>query len=42
MNRTNFLKSLGLGASGLILPSNGLINTESVKIYHNYQGADVL
>lgn len=36
MNRTAFLKSLGLGASGLILPSNGLINTESVKIYDNY------
>lgn len=36
MNRTDFLKSLGLGATGLILPSNALINTRSVKIYDNY------
>jgi hypothetical protein len=36
MNRTNFLKSLGLGASGLILPSNNFINTKLVKIYDNY------
>jgi len=36
MDHTAFLKSLGLGASGLILPSNGLINTEPVKIYDNY------
>ncbi|WP_353139597.1 HIRAN domain-containing protein [Pseudopedobacter sp.] len=36
MNRTDFLKSLGLGAGGLILPTNSLINTQSVKIYDNY------
>lgn len=37
MNRTTFLKSLGLGAGSLIhLPVNGLINTKSVKIYDNY------
>lgn len=35
MNRTDFLKSLGLGAGGLILPANGLISTKSVKIYDN-------
>jgi len=36
MNRTDLFKSLGLGAGGLILPVNGLINTKSVKIYDNY------
>lgn len=36
MNRIDFLKSLGLGAGGLILPANGLISTKSVKIYDNY------
>lgn len=36
MNRTDFLKSLGLGASGLILPLNPLISTQAVKIYDNY------
>jgi hypothetical protein len=36
MNRTHFIKSLGLGASGLILPLNPLISTRSVKIYDNY------
>ncbi len=36
MKRTDFLKSLGLGAGGLILPSNSLINTQPVKIYDNY------
>lgn len=36
MNRIDFLKSSGLGAGGLILPVNGLINTKSVKIYDNY------
>lgn len=33
-NRTYFLKSLG--ASGLVLLSNGLINKEAVKIHDNY------
>lgn len=36
MNRTNFIKSLGLGTGGLILPLNPLISTQSVKIYDNY------
>lgn len=36
MNRTTFIKSLGLGASGLMLPANRLINTQPVKIYDNY------
>jgi len=36
MNRTDFLKSLGLGAGGLILPTNGLISMKFVKIYDNY------
>jgi len=36
MNRTDFLISLGLGTSGLILPTNSLISTQSVKIYDNY------
>lgn len=36
MKRTDFLKSLGLGVGGLILPSNSLINTQPVKIYDNY------
>lgn len=36
MNRTTFLKSLGLGATGIMLPVNGLIYTQSVKIYDNY------
>lgn len=36
MNRTDFLKSLGLGAGGLILPSNSFLQTKPVKIYDNY------
>lgn len=35
MNRSDFLKTLGLGAAGLILPTNLLAKT-SVKIYDNY------
>lgn len=36
MKRTDFLKSLGLGAGGLILPSNSFLQTKPVKIYDNY------
>ena len=36
MNRTDFLKTLGLGASGLILSSNTMISSQPVKIYDNY------
>ena len=35
MNRSEFLKTLGLGATGLILPKN-LLSKSSVKIYDNY------
>lgn len=35
MNRSEFIKSLGLGASGLILPKN-LLARSDVKIYDNY------
>ncbi|WP_276358825.1 hypothetical protein [Daejeonella sp. H1SJ63] len=36
MNRPDFIRSLGLGTSDLILPLNPLISTQSVKIYDNY------
>jgi hypothetical protein len=36
MNRSDFLKTLGLGAGGLILLANSFINTQSIKIYDNY------
>lgn len=35
MNRSEFIKSLGLGASGLILPKN-LLARSNIKIYDNY------
>ncbi|PID68172.1 MAG: hiran domain protein [Flavobacteriia bacterium] len=35
MKRSEFIKSLGLGASGLILPRN-LLSKSKVKIYDNY------
>lgn len=35
MNRLEFLKTLGLGASGLILPKS-LLTKSQVKIYDNY------
>ncbi len=35
MNRSEFIKSLGLGASGLLLPKN-LLDRSDVKIYDNY------
>lgn len=37
MNRSDFLKSLGLGAGGLIIPEQNIfIQNKSVKIYDNY------
>ncbi|MDR0791840.1 MAG: HIRAN domain-containing protein [Chitinophagaceae bacterium] len=36
MKRSDFLKVLGLGAGGLIIPDNSFIQTRSVKIYDNY------
>lgn len=36
MNRSEFLKSLGLGASGLIVPVNLFVNTKQVKVYDNF------
>lgn len=36
MNRSEFLKSLGLGASGLIIPVNLFVNTKQVKVYDNF------
>lgn len=35
MKRSEFIKSLGLGASGLLLPKS-LLNKSSIKIYDNY------
>lgn len=35
MNRSEFLKTLGLGASGLIIPKS-LLNKSQVKVYDNY------
>ncbi len=35
MKRSDFIKTLGLGASGLILPKN-LLNRNSIKIYDNF------
>lgn len=36
MDRSDFLKSLGLSIGGLILPSNSFMNVQSIKIYDNY------
>lgn len=36
MKRSEFLKSLGLGTSGLVLPSNSFIQHQASKIYDNY------
>lgn len=36
MDRSDFLKSIGLGIGGLILPSNSFMNVQSIKIYDNY------
>ena len=35
MNRIDFIKSLGLASTGLILPTN-LLGKSLVKIYDNY------
>lgn len=35
MKRSNFIKTLGLGATGLVLPTSSLIKSK-VKIYNNY------
>lgn len=35
MKRADFLKTLGLGASGLILPKMGIVQ-EPIKVYENY------
>lgn len=36
MNRSDFLKSLGLGAGGLVLPTNSFLKSKKIKIYDNY------
>jgi len=36
MKRSDFIRSLGLGASGVIIPNNTLINHQNIKIYDNY------
>ncbi|MGA9212475.1 HIRAN domain-containing protein [Kaistella sp.] len=36
MNRSDFIKSLGLGMGGIILPTTSYFTTQLVKIYDNY------
>lgn len=36
MNRSDFLKTLGIGATGLIIPANSFLYSKQVKIYDNY------
>ncbi|UUV20211.1 HIRAN domain-containing protein [Paenimyroides aestuarii] len=36
MKRSDFLKSLGLGFGGIILPQTSFFETKKVKIYDNY------
>lgn len=36
MNRSDFIKSLGLGMGGVILPKTSFFTTQLVKIYDNY------
>lgn len=36
MKRSDFIKSLGLGASGIIIPNNAFLNYKNIKIYDNY------
>ena len=36
MLRSDFLKTLGLGAAGLFIPTQGLVETKQIKIYENY------
>lgn len=36
MKRSDFFKTLGLGAGGLVLPANSFVSTKAIKIYDNY------
>lgn len=36
MNRSDFIKSLGLGMGGIMLPNTSFLNTQMVKVYDNY------
>lgn len=36
MNRLSFIKSLGIGAGGLVLPANPFVVNQTIKIYDNY------
>lgn len=36
MNRSDFLKAFGLGATAIVLPTNSFLQSHSVKIYDNY------
>lgn len=36
MKRSDFLKTLGIGAGGIILPANNLLSSKPVKVYDNY------
>lgn len=36
MKRSDFLKVLGMGVTGLVIPSNTFLNTKELKIYDNY------
>ncbi|MCO5248135.1 MAG: HIRAN domain-containing protein [Chitinophagales bacterium] len=36
MKRSDFIKTLGLGAGGLILPNNPFVKSKEIKIYDNY------
>ena len=36
MNRSDFLKTLGLGVGGLVIPITSFINSQRIKIYDNY------
>src|SRR5690606_2896302 len=36
MNRSDFLRTLGLGATGLLLPTNSFVSTQTIKLYDNY------
>lgn len=36
MERSEFIKVLGLGAAGLLLPDTAMLSSKKVKIYENY------
>jgi len=36
MNRSDFIKVLGLSTGGLLIPANNFVETRSVNIYDNY------